>query len=91
LFGTPGTDRLCIEDQTTKAFSPQVRLASATSWGRMQTLIQIVLSFVAAALLLIVLVVVLAIQLIRMLAGAEEEVAEHPARETESVRHAERK
>jgi hypothetical protein len=57
----------------------------------MQTLIQIVLSFVAAALLLIVLVVVLAIQLIRMLAGAEEEVAEHPARETESVRHAERK
>jgi hypothetical protein len=30
LFGTPGADRLCIEDQTTKAFS-QVRLTSATS------------------------------------------------------------
>ena len=59
--------------------------------SRMQTLLQIVLAFLAAALLLIVLVVVLAIRLIRMLAGAEEEVAEHPARETESVRRAERK
>jgi hypothetical protein len=55
--------------------------------SRTQTLIQIVLAFVAAALLLIVSVVVLAIQLIRMLAGTEEEVAEQPASETESVRH----
>ena len=47
----------------------------------MQTLMQIVLAFVAAVLFLIVLVVVLAIQLIRMLAGTEEEVAEHPASE----------
>jgi hypothetical protein len=52
----------------------------------MQTLMQIVLAFVAAVLFLIVLVVVLAIQLIRMLAGTEEEVAEHPASETGSVR-----
>jgi CHASE3 domain sensor protein len=53
----------------------------------MQTLMRIVLVFVAAALLLIVSVVVVAIQLIRMLAGTEEEVAEDPASETESVRH----
>jgi hypothetical protein len=53
----------------------------------MQTLMQIVLALAAAALLLIVLVVLLAIQLLRMLAGTEEEVAEHPASETESVRH----
>jgi hypothetical protein len=38
---------------------------------------QIVLAFVAAVLLLIVSVVVLAIQLIKMLAGTEEEVSEH--------------
>jgi hypothetical protein len=37
---------------------------------------QIVLAFVAAVLFLIVLVVVLAIQLIRILAGTEEEVAD---------------
>jgi type IV secretory pathway TrbL component len=53
----------------------------------MPTLIQIVLAFIAAALLLIVLVVVVAIQLTSMLAGIEEEVAEHPASQTESVRH----
>jgi hypothetical protein len=53
----------------------------------MQTLLQIVLAFLAAALLLIVLVVVLAIQLIRMLAGTGEEVAEQPACKTEPVRH----
>jgi hypothetical protein len=53
----------------------------------MQTLLQIGLAFVAAALLLIILVVVLAIQLIGMLAGTEEELAEHPASETESLRH----
>jgi hypothetical protein len=40
----------------------------------MQTLMQIVLAFLAVALLLIVSVVVLAIQLIRMLAGTEEKV-----------------
>jgi hypothetical protein len=48
---------------------------------------QIVLAFVAAVLFLIVLVVVLAIQLIRMLAVTEEDVAEDPASETGSVRH----
>jgi hypothetical protein len=53
----------------------------------MQTLMQIVVAFVAAALFLVVLLVVLATQLIRMLAGTEEEVAAHPARRTESVRH----
>jgi hypothetical protein len=53
----------------------------------MQTLVQVVLAFVIAALLLLVLVVVLAIQVIRMLAGTEEEVAEYPGSETESVRH----
>jgi hypothetical protein len=37
--------------------------------------------------LLIVVVVVLAIQVITRLAGTEEERAEHPASETESVRH----
>jgi hypothetical protein len=47
----------------------------------MQTLMHIVFAFLAAALLLIVVVVVLAIQVIRMLAGTEEEVAEHPASE----------
>jgi hypothetical protein len=48
---------------------------------------QIVFAFVVAALLLIVSVVGLAIELLRMLAGTEEEVAEQPASETESVRH----
>jgi hypothetical protein len=53
----------------------------------MQTLMQIVVAFVAAALFLVVLLVVLAIQLIRMLAGTEERVAEYPASDTESARH----
>jgi hypothetical protein len=61
--------------------------ANARAEGEsMQTLMQIVLAFVAAALLLIVLVVVVAIQLIGMLAGTEEEVAEHLVSETESLR-----
>jgi hypothetical protein len=53
----------------------------------MQTLMQIVLAFLAAAVLLIVVVVVLAIQLIRMLAESEEAVAEDPGSEAESVRY----
>jgi hypothetical protein len=89
LFGTPGAGRLFIEDQTTKGLLSQMRSLKddVTKQRRMLTLMQIVLAFLAAALLLIVLVVVLAIQLIRMLAGTEEEVAEQPASETESVGH----
>jgi hypothetical protein len=43
----------------------------------MQTLVQVVLAFVIAALFLIALVVGLAIQVIKMLADGEGEAAEH--------------
>jgi hypothetical protein len=47
----------------------------------MQTLVQVVLAFVIAALFLIASVVVLAIQVIKMLADGEGEAAEHTLEE----------